>query len=185
MSIEVIEILTKQFAKHRTAVITEAAQMQAEIDEIHKRYAKHVRSAVEDLMSAQEQLTKAIEANQALFPDGQKTRVFDAIKVGYQAGKSTLSGVDDTVTVVKLELLREHAKATNNRECLERIAAALVYQPKMNDAGLRKLNAKEMNEVGIAVLPGAQSVLIKPVDDEAYKAVEATIKTFMAQTKDL
>ena len=37
MSIEVIEILTKQFAKHRTAVITEAAQMQAEIDEIHRR----------------------------------------------------------------------------------------------------------------------------------------------------
>ncbi len=185
MSIETIESLTKEFAKQRIAVITEAAQMQAEIDEIHKRYAKHVREAVEALVSSQEQLARAIEANQTLFPDGQKTRVFEAIKVGYQAGKSTVTGVDATVTVVKLELLREQAKAANNRECLERIGGALIYQPKMIDAGLRKLTPHEMAEVGIAIEPGAQSVLIKPVNDEAYKAVEATIKTVMAQTQDI
>lgn len=185
MSIEKIEALTKAFAKQRTLVITEAAQMQAEIDEIHKRYGKHVRTAVEDLVAIQATLTQAIEANQALFTDGNKTRVYDAIKVGYQAGKPSLAGVDDTVTVVKLEMLRDEAKKSGNQERLVRIAASLTYTPKLIDAGLRKLSAEEQAEIGIRIAPGTQSVLIKPADTEAYKAVEATIKAVMAETKDL
>ena len=185
MSLEKIEALTKAYAKQRTAVITEAAQMQAEIDEIHRRYAKHVRTAVEDLITIQTSLTEAIEANQELFPDGNKTRVYDAIKVGYQAGKAFVAGVDDTVTVVKLELLRDEAKKAGNTERLVRIAASLTYQPKLIDAGLRKLSPDEMQEIGIHIAPGAQSVLIKPADTEAYKAVEATIKAVMASTQDL
>lgn len=185
MSIEKIEALTKAFAKQRTFVITEAAQMQAEIDAIHKRYAKQVRSAVEDLVAIQGHLTQAIEANQELFPNGVKTRVYDAIKVGYQAGKAFVAGVDDTVTVVKLELLRDEAKKAGNQERLVRIAAAITYAPKLLDAGLRKLSPDEQKEIGIHIAPGQQSVLIKPADTEAYKAVEATIKTVMAETKDV
>lgn len=185
MSIEKIEAATKAYAAQRVAVISDAACMQIELEAIHKRYSPALRKQVEQLMQLQKELTEAIEANKELFPDGSKTRVFEGIKVGYQAGKAALSGVDPTVTVVKLELLRERAKDANARECLERIAAALIYQPKLNDAGLRKLLPAEMKEVGISLQPGAQSVLIKPADAEAYKAVEATIKAVMAETEDV
>jgi phage host-nuclease inhibitor protein Gam len=185
MTIEKIEVATKAFAAQRTAVISDAACMQLELDAVHKRYAPKLRGQVEQLMKLQAELTEAIEANTDLFPDGSKTRVIEGIKVGFQAGKATLAGVDPTVTVVKLELLRDRAKDANDRERLERIAAALMYQPKLNDAGLRKLTPEEMQEAGISLQPGAQSVLIKPADGDAYKAVEATIKTVMAQTEDV
>jgi hypothetical protein len=185
MSIEKIEQATKAYAAQRTAVISDAACMQIELDAIHKRYAPALRKQVELLMKTQKELTEAIEANQALFPDGSKTRVFDGIKVGFQKGKPVLTGVDDTTTVVKLELLRERAREAGDRECLERIAAALMYQPKLSVDGLMKLKTEEMQEVSISVKAGAQSVLIKPVDNEAYKAVEATIKTVMAATEDV
>jgi hypothetical protein len=184
MSIEKIEALTKAFAKQRTAVISDAASMQIELEQVHQRYAAPLRKQVELLVKAQADLTAAIEANTDLFPDGSKTRVFDGIKVGYQAGKAYLTGVDATVTVVKLELLRDQAKQRGDRELLERIAGALTYHPKMADAGLRKLLPEDMKEIGIAIAPGEQSVLIKPADQEAYKAVESTIKAVMAETED-
>lgn len=185
MSIEKIESLTKDFAKQRTAVISDAACMQIELEAVHKRYAAPLRKQVELLVKLQADLTAAIEANADLFPDGSKTRVFDGIKVGYQAGKPYLHGVDPTTTVVKLELLREQAREQGNRERLERIAAALAYHPKLSDAGLRKLLPEEMQEVSISLMPGSQSVLIKPADTEAYKAVESTIKAVMAETEDV
>jgi len=184
MSIEKIEELTKAFAKQRTAVISDAACMQIELEAVHKRYAAPLRQQVELLLKAQADLTTAIEGSADLFPDGSKTRVYDGIKVGFNAGKPYLSGVDPTVTVVKLELLRDQAKQRGDRELMERIAGALSYSPKLSDAGLRKLLPADMSEVGISLLPGAQSVLIKPADQEAYKAVEATIKTVMAETVD-
>jgi hypothetical protein len=185
MSIEKIEALTKAFAKQRTAVISDAASMQIELEQIHKRYAAPLRRQVELLVKAQADLTAAIETNKALFPDGSKTRVFDGIKVGYQSGKPSLSGVDKEVTVAKLELLRERAKQSGNAQLLERIAGALSYTPKLDDAGMRKLLPEEMQEIGVSIKPGAQSVLIKPVDNDAYKAVEDTIKTVMAETQDV
>ena len=185
MSIEKIEAATKAFAAQRVAVISDAACMQIELEAIHKRYAPAVRKQVELLIKLQADLTAAIEANQELFPDGSKTRVFEGIKVGYQKGKRVLTGVDSTVTVVKLELLRAEAKKAGDRECMERIASALTYVAKLSDDGLRKLLPAEMLEVGIALKTGAESVLIKPVDAEAYKAVEATIKAVMAETEDV
>lgn len=185
MSIEKIEASTKAYAAQRVAVISDAACMQIELESIHKRYAPHLRKQVELLIKLQADLTEAIEANQELFPDGAKTRVFEGIKVGYQAGKATLSGVDPTITVVKLELLRAEAKKAGNRECLERIAGALTYTAKLSDAGLRKLKPEEMKEVAISLVLGAQSVLIKPADAEAYRAVEDTIKAVMAETENV
>ena len=184
MSIEKIEELTKAFAKQRTAVISDAASMQIELEAVHKRYAAPLRQQVELLLKAQADLTAAIEASPDLFPDGSKTRVYDGIKVGFNAGKPYLSGVDPTVTVVKLELLRDQARQRGDRELMERIAGALIYSPKLSDAGLRKLQPAEMHEVGITLMPGEQSVLIKPADNDSYKAVEATIKTVMAETVD-
>ncbi len=185
MTIEKIEAQTKAFAAQRTAVITEAAQMQIELDAVHKRFAPNVRKQVEQLIALQADLTASLEASPELFPAGNQSRVFDGIKVGYQSGKASVAGVDATVTVVKLELLRDEAKKQANRERLERIAGALTYQPKLIDAGLRKLTPEEQAEIGIHIAPGAQSVLIKPAQEEAYKAVESTIKAVMAATQDL
>lgn len=184
MSIEKIEELTKAFAKQRTAVISDAASMQLELEAVHKRYAAPLRRQVKALLKAQADLTAAIEANTALFPEGAKTRVFDAIKVGLQKGKGRLLGVEAEITVPKLELLREKATQANDIELLERIRGALSYQAKLSAEGLGKLQPAEMEAIGIRAVAGTQSVLIKPVDNDSYKAVEATINTVMAETED-
>lgn len=180
ITLATIEQQTRDYAAVRRAALDQAAQIQGEIDAVRERHAKALRRRVQRTTEAHEALFERIAAAPALFPEGAKSIVVDSIKVGYQKGKPKLEVKDEAATIRVLQSLMDGANAAY----AERLATALKTTTKLVDAGLKKLTSEELLEVGVALIPAADSVLVMPQEDDATKAVDALIKAAQADIAD-
>jgi hypothetical protein len=181
MSFEQIEALTKDYASARIDVLARATAVQDAIDAIHATHHGALRRLVERMSAAMQRLDEAIQASADLFPDGAKSVVIDGIKVGYQKGKDTVLLTDEAFTLGRLiALVDDESLPTYVRE---RLSAALRTKHSVVDAGLKRLSPAEQADLRVQLVPAADAVLIKPVDDEAMKTVGALIKLVMRETE--
>lgn len=194
MTIERIQAQTSAYARARTHVITQAAELQAEINHLVSQKHTRLHHAVRLMTQASEQLATTLQSQPELFPDGAKSIVIDGIKVGYQKGKDTVFIADEPTAIDHLlDLIADHeehltqaqdpqaiARAAND---LDRLKAALKTKHTLIDAGLKRLLPQDLKTLGATLHPAADSVLIKPIEDDAMKAVQSLIKVVMAEVE--
>ena len=182
-TLESITNQTAEYAKTRRAALDLAGAMQAEIEALQAAYDKRLRKAVTAMTIEHEALSKAIEGSKGLF-EKTKSMTIDGIKIGFQVGKEKIGVLDSEMTIKRLEQMIEQATTAQNFELLTKLQAAYKVEYKLVDAGLKKLDSTTLVNVGVAIYPATNDVLIKPQETDTTKAVDNIIKTVLSELED-
>lgn len=156
----------------RASVYSDARQLLAEkvtafndgLAALRKDHIPGIKKAVARAAEAEAALRALIEANPDCFTK-PKTQVFSGVKVGYQKGKGTISFEDADSVVARI---KKH---------LPDQADVLIKQKEtpVKDA-LAQLSAADLKKIGVTVSEAGDQVVIKPVDSEVDKMVDALLK---------
>lgn len=160
-----IEQQTRAYAEARaylTGVITE---LQAELERLKHPVLPVIRSAVGKVAEAHARLYASIEAAPQLFTK-PKTQTIDGVRVGYMKQRGQVVIEDEVKTIERIRKLLPAEQA----ELLIRIRES-VHKPAVYD-----LTAGDLKRLGISVTDDEEAVLIKPVDTEVDKLVNALLK---------
>ncbi len=179
MTLADIEALTKEFASARTEMMTVGETLNTELQAVRDRHAETLRKHAREANDLATRLSSAIDANRALFENkGAKSKVWDGIKVGLQKGKATISskygaaidGADLYTAIGRCDSLGYEAAASY---------VDVRYVPTIS--ALATLDDDTLDRIGLARTAGDDTPLVKPVDGEAAKVVDALIKQFIAE----
>ncbi len=131
---------------------------------LRKDHIPGVKKAVARAVEAEAALRALIEANPDCFTK-PKTQVFSGVKVGYQKGKGTISFEDADSVVARI---KKHLP--DQADVLFKLKETPV-----KDA-LAQLSATDLKKIGVTVSEAGDQVVIKPVDSEVDKMVDALLK---------
>ncbi len=179
MTLADIEALTKEFAAARTEMMTVGEQLNIELQAVRDKHAEALRKRARLANALATQLYDAINANRALFEaKGAKSKVFDGIKVGLQKGKATITAADGGEIDGK-RLIDDIEDAHVDLDLAVSTFVQTEHKPVM--AALAQLSDEELERIGLKRSQGADTPLVKPVDGESAKVVDALIKEFIAE----
>ena len=117
-----------------------------------------------DAQAARDHLQSYIEAAPELFTR-PKTRIFSGVKVGYQAGKPRVEIPDEAETIRRI------------REQLPETQAELLIAvtERVDKRAVANLTAADLKRLRIRIEPGAEQVVIRPVDSDVDRIVKALL----------
>lgn len=169
-----IQQLTEDFADARNAMMAAGDALNVEMEALKQAHLPTLTACAREATSRMTVLFDAINANRHLFAaKGAKSKVFAGIKVGLNAGKAKVVSADGKK--INAEALHSNAKFFS----LD--AGALVKVTyKAIAAGLTALADDKLTLLGLKRVMGKDSPLVKPIDEDAAKIVDALIKQFVA-----
>jgi len=167
MDLKQIETLAHTYRADRDHLGVLVSALQRDLAAAKERYLPGIKAAVQRAAGAKEALHNAVEGAPELFQK-PKTQVFHGIKTGWVKAKDALEIPDPAATVaaIRAHCTDEQAalliavKETPNKKALERMAE----DPNLHLA-----------ELGVALVPGADQVVVHPVDSEVDKLVGALL----------
>lgn len=164
-TIAVIEAKTKAFADARAELADLVAELHAEIEAAKRRRLKRIRELVARAHERRAALQAAIEdAGPEAFAK-PRTLVLHGIKVGYQKGKGMLEWESEDQV---LKLLHKHFP--------DQVELLIRTTERPNKDALAQLPAADLKRLGITVSEAGDQVVIRPVDGEVDKLVDALLK---------
>ena len=146
------------------------ATMQAGIDTVKNDSLPAIRALARRIAKQHNELAALIEANPALFVK-PRSHVVDGLKFGIQKQKGKLTWEDDKKVCDRLDKLAEAGEITVEQA---ELCMSCTWKPVV--AGLEKLDAKVLKKLGVTVGSDTDAPLIKSVDSEVEKAVNAVIR---------
>ena len=163
MSLETIELLTKEHAAHRGVLAERVQALHDELDQAKRRKLPGIKAAVSSARDSQLRLVAAIEAERAVF-EKPRTRVFHGIKVGLQKAKGKLSFASAEKVV---ELIRKHFP--DRADVLIK-----TTETPVKDA-LQQLPAADLKKVACTISETGDQVVVKPINSEIDRLVDALL----------
>ena len=163
MSLAKIEKAAEKYAMHCQALTDAANQANAEIEAVHQKHRTTIEKLAKGCAKAETALRDLVEGSPELF-EKPKTQTFAGIKVGYQKGKDTLD-MDADITVERIIKKLPDLKDSLIQTTLKPIAAAIM-----------NLDAKQQAVIGVSVVAGMDTVVVKPVDSAISKTVAAHLQ---------
>jgi len=146
------------------------ATLQAEIDTVKHGHMAAIRRAARQIAQQHKELAEQIAANPGLFAK-PRSYVVDGLKFGLQKQKGRMSWDDDDALCRRIADLAGKGLLTEEQAALcVRTKAAPVA------SALEQLDAKLLKRLGITVEADTDAPLIKSVDSEVEKAVNAVIR---------
>jgi phage host-nuclease inhibitor protein Gam len=161
-----IEAATKRYADARAALSEIVGELNAEIEAAKRRRLAAIKRFVATCAERQAALAALIEAAPALFAK-PRTHVFHGVKVGFQKGKGGIEFDDADDVVARIHRLYPDAHD------LERL---IRVKETPNKEALAELPAAELKRLGCAIVAAGDQVVIKPVDGEVDRIVNALLK---------
>ena len=159
-----IEKATKLFSDARAELAAIVQATNKLMDEIRTMGVKDIRRAVAKTAERHDQLKTLIEGAPALF-DKPRTVIFHGIKVGITKGKGSIEWDEDECVV---KLIRKHLP--------DQFDALVKVTEKPKAKALKDLSVNDLRKIGCTVEETGDQVLIKAVDSEVEKAVNALLK---------
>lgn len=152
------------YATARQLLADQVGAFNEGLAELRKDHIPGIKKALAKAADAEAALRALIEAHPDCFTK-PKTQVFSGVKVGYQKGKGTISFEDADSVVARI---RKH---------LPDQADVLIRSKEVpvKDA-LAQLSAADLKKIGVTVSDAGDQVVIKPVDSEVDRMVEAMLK---------
>lgn len=160
-----IERLTRAYAEARIALSEKMEAVKAEMQAVKKRYARGLRQLADRALSARAELAAEVDAQRALF-EKPRTRVLHGLKVGFAKNPGRLEMDDEAKTI---QLIRRHLNA-------EAAGLLIRVSEKVNRAALNDLDAQDLKRIGVRVAGGGDERVIRAVDGEIEKLVDALLE---------
>lgn len=160
-----IEGHTKNYRNARDLLADRVRQLQEQMDQARRTAEPLIRSALQTAKAAEAELVSAIAASPGLFKR-PKTVVFHGVKVGFEKGKGKVSIADPAKTI---SLIRRH---------LDEEQAELLIKTKESvvKSAAQNLAASDLKRIGIELTDTGELVVVRPVDSELDKALDALLK---------
>ncbi len=159
-----IEELTGKYADARGALSQRVRVLEGKIEAAKDTHMPAIKTALAKAREAEAKLRAAIEESAAIF-ERPKTQIFNGVKVGYMKSKGSIEW-EDADTVVRL-IFRHFADRAD-------VLTRTTVVP--NRQTLAELPAADLKKLGISVTNDADAVVIKPVDGEVERIVNALLK---------
>ncbi|MCX5785698.1 MAG: hypothetical protein NTX59_08405 [Elusimicrobia bacterium] len=159
-----IEVFASDYAKKRQAVVELAETMRREMEDVKRKYITELKIRVASAAEKKHALSNILESNKELF-DKPRTQVFSGIKVGFQKQTGTIEWTDIDKTV---ELIKKNFP--------ESADTLLKTETTPVKASLAQLSAAELKSISCRLEGTDDKLLIKPVDANVDKLVEALLK---------
>lgn len=159
-----IEQLTRAYADARGVLAERVAALQEEIEAARRRRLRGIKEAVARAADARGALHAAVEGAPELF-ERPRSVTIAGIKVGWQKGRGEITW-DDADRVVAL--IRRHLP--DQADALIRVVTSPIK------SALAQLAAPDLRRIGVSVVETGDQVLIKPVDGEIDKLVDALLR---------
>jgi hypothetical protein len=175
---------TLEYLQKRASVLSQARDklaellgtMQAEIDTIKRGSLPAIRCAARQIAQQHNDLAALIAANPDLFAK-PRTCVVDGLKFGLQKQKGGMAWGDDEQLCMRIRKLADQGEIS-----AEQADMCIRVKQTPVAAALDKLDARLIKRLGITVQADSDEPLIKSVDGEIEKAVNAVIRE---ATKDV
>lgn len=165
MTDNTLEPLIKVYAEERTALANLVSGLEAELMRIRERHLPAIKGAVARTVDAHDALHAALEAHPELFKK-PRTRTMHGIKVGYTKQRGKVEFADEAKTIERIRKLLPEDQV----ELLIRRTEA-VHKPAVYD-----LVAADLKRLGITLSDDTDVVVIKPMDSDVSKLVDALLK---------
>jgi len=146
------------------------ATLQSEIDTVKTGHMAAIRRAARQIAQQHNELADLITANPKLFVK-PRTFVSDGLKFGLQKQKGTLQWKDDQALCQRIGKLAEDGAIS-----IEQAGLCIKTSEKPLTAGLEQLDAGLLKRLGVTVSKDTDAPLIKSVDSEVEKAINAVIR---------
>lgn len=164
-SLAEIETKTKAFAAARDVLRERVQALKDEIEAAKRRRLRGIRAAVQATAAAHEDLWQLVDGSRELFVK-PKSMVIAGIKVGLQKAQDGLDWDDDAAVVA---LIEKHLGE-------DQVKVLVKTTKKPIEAALKELDDADLEKVGVRSTKGGDVVLIKPVDGEVGKMIDAMLK---------
>lgn len=163
MTLETIELLTKEHASDRGVLAERVQSLHEEIDQAKRRKVPGIKAAVSRARDSQLRLRAAIEADKSVF-ERPRTRIFHGIKVGLQKAKGRLAFASAEKVI---ELVRRHFP--------ERADVLIKTKETPAKTALLQLPAADLKKLGCTVEETGDEVVIAPINSEVDELVDALL----------
>jgi hypothetical protein len=173
ISLADIEARTKNYADARALLGTRLQQLQDRIEAMRREAMPLIRSALATAKAAEAELSAGISAGPGLFKR-PRTYVFHGVRVGIEKGKGVVRIEDPARTV---QLIRRHLGA-EEAELLVKVSETPIK------SALANLPASDLKRVGVEIVDSGDQVVIRPVDSELDKMLNALLEADEMQIEE-
>jgi phage host-nuclease inhibitor protein Gam len=160
-----IQQLTREYAEARAYLAGIITELQAELERVKHPVLPVIRKAVGATGEAHSKLKAALEDSPALFTK-PKTQTIDGVRVGYMKQKGKVEIADEEAVIARIRKVLPEEQA----ELLIRTRES-VHKPAVYD-----LAVADLKRLGITITDDEEIVIIKPVDTEVDKLVDALLR---------
>jgi len=164
MDMKDIEALAQTHAADRAALTAVVTRMQRELQEVKDKHIQAIRESIVEIAISGGRLRQAIEDSKDLFTK-PRTRILHGLRIGYMKGKGKIRVMDEANAVGIIQ--RDYH---DDFEVLVKTRRSLVL------SAIAKLPARELKRMGITIEDAGDEIVIKPVDGEVDKIVNALLK---------
>jgi hypothetical protein len=172
MSMKNIENLARDLSDARGSLNERVRTYQDELERVKRRLLPGIKRAAEAAAQARDRLQAEIERDPRLFGK-PKSVIFHGIRVGYQKAKGTIAWEDGDKVVA---LIRKHFS--------EQVDVLVKVEERPVKSALAQLSVADLKRLGVTVIETGDEVLIKPVDGEVEKLVDALLKEQSAEFEE-
>lgn len=161
-----IEARAKNYRSARDLLGDRVRQLQDLIEQMRRAAEPLIRTALQTAKAAEAELVSGIAASPALFKR-PKTVVFHGVKIGFEKAKGKVLIADEAKTI---GLIRKHFDA-DQADLLIRVKESVVK------GACADIVASDLKRVGIEIGDTGETVVVRPVDSELDKMLDALLKS--------
>lgn len=165
-----IQKRAEALAATRDALAALLRTLQAEIETVKGGRMPAIRAGARKVAAEHNRLRELIAANPQLFAR-PRTQVVAGLKYGLQKARGKMSWGSDAQLIERIKKLAAAGELSDDQ-----VEMLIARTEKPVAKALEKLDARLLKRLGVTVAADCDEVLIKSVDGEVEKAVNAVIK---------
>jgi hypothetical protein len=163
-SLDDIRECSKEYADTRDILVQRVQHLNDELESTKRRLLPGIRNAVQLASTAKAALVAMVDQARGLFTK-PRTHILHGIKIGLQKNKDGLVWDNDDMVV---KAIKKHLP--------DQVDALIKVVEKPVKDALVNLPVADLRKIGVRLEPGADTVVVKPVDSDVDKLVAALLK---------
>lgn len=161
---ETIHQRAEVFAQARSLLAERVSALNEGMAALRRDHLPAIRRALARAADAEAALRALVLAHPECFAK-PRTQVLAGIKLGYQKGKGVISFDDADVVVARIK-----------KHLPEKVDLLVRSKETPVKEALAQLSAAELKKIGVTISEAGDQVVVRPVDGEVDKLVDALLK---------
>lgn len=159
-----IDSLAKEYADDRQRLNDRLTGLEDELELVKRKHMPSIINAVNKAKKSRETLSIAVDNSRDLFVK-PKTQTAHGIKFGLQKSPDSYTFEDEAQVIKKIKKLM-----MNNADSL------INTRESVSKTALKQLTPSELGKIGVEVVPGCESVIVKDTNSEIDKFVNKLLE---------